>query len=286
MTRLKDLRDKMISELSLLYPENESASIVNLLFESVAGISRNDISLHPGKIIDTVTVAGLLEKHAELMMHKPIQYVTGHAYFYGTELDVNPFVLIPRSETEELVKWVVDDQFKQEGLNILDIGTGSGCIIVALYHQLNAAKLTGIDISNQALLTASANAEKAGIIADFLQLNILDKKEWGRLEKFDLIVSNPPYVREMEKQVMKPNVLDYEPSVALFVPDDDPLLFYRAIARFSKLKLNPHGKAYLEINEKLAHETIQLFEDEGFSQVTLKNDLHGKERLIRCCLIP
>ena len=284
MDKLKELRESMIQKLSGIYPEKECVSLVNWLFFSVAGIDKKDFSLDPGSLDEAKIKNELLEKLEELMLYKPIQYVTGTAYFYDLELDVNPSVLIPRPETEELVKWVYDDFKNQKDLRILDIGTGSGCIILALGSMLKQTHLTAIDISETAIKTASGNADKYLIDIGFKKINMLEEKEWDEMGTFDLIVSNPPYVRESEKSLMKPNVLEYEPPEALFVTDEDPLLFYRAIARFSRLKLSQNGKLYLEINENLGNETVLLLKSEGFTDIILKKDIAGKDRMVKCCL--
>jgi len=285
MDKLKELRDKMIREMNKIYPEKECFTLVNWLFFSVAGIEKKDFSLDPGRLVEPKTKAELMQKLGELKMNKPIQYITGTAYFHDLELEVAPSVLIPRPETEELVKWVADENKEYSGLRVLDIGTGSGCIILALGRLLKKPQLTGIDISQQALSIASRNAEKYATRVDFRKIDILKEMEWNKLEKFDLIVCNPPYVRLSEKAGMKKNVLDYEPSQALFVPDNDPLLYYRAIAGFSKLKLSQNGKIYIEINENLGKETVLLLKSEGFTEIILKKDLQGKDRMIRCRLI-
>ncbi|NTV83827.1 MAG: peptide chain release factor N(5)-glutamine methyltransferase, partial [Bacteroidales bacterium] len=215
MAKLKELRDKMIHQLKSIFPENESINMVHILFFSVAGIEKKDFSLDPERQIGDKLTKELWEKLNELLDHKPVQYVTGRSAFYDMELEVNPSVLIPRPETEELVKWIADDHKAEQGLKVLDIGTGSGCIILALGRLLNKPELTAIDISREALVTASVNAEKYGIRVDFRQLDILDEKAWDQMGTFDLIVSNPPYVRESEKSLMQPNVLNYEPGQAL-----------------------------------------------------------------------
>jgi release factor glutamine methyltransferase len=282
VNQLKELRDRMIRELSGIYPKKESENLVHFLLYSVAGIEKKDFSLDPERLIGEELNDLLLVKLAEIKEHKPVQYVTGKAYFHGIELEVNPYVLIPRPETEELVKWVADDHKDDQGLKVLDIGTGSGCIILALGRLLNYAKLTAIDISGDALKTAMHNADILGIKVDFRSVDIINEAEWGKLETFDLIVSNPPYVRESEKSQMQPNVLNYEPHTALFVPDDDPLIFYRAIARYAKSRLAEGGELYLEINENLGNDVIKLLESEGFTEIVLKKDMQGQDRMIRC----
>ena len=282
MYRVKELRDNIILELSKIYSEEESMNMANWLLHSVAGIEKKDIILDPDSLVNDTIEAELFEKLGELMAHKPIQYVTGTAYFHDLELEVNPSVLIPRPETEELVQWVADDQRGKTGLKILDIGTGSGCIILVLGKLLNDPDLTAVDISDGALQTGLRNAAKHGINASFKRVDILAKQEWNELGTYDLIVSNPPYVRESEKSGMQANVLHYEPAAALFVPDSDPLLFYRAIAKFSRQHLSKNGMLYLEINENLGKEVRLLLKDEGFSEIILRKDMQGKNRIVRC----
>jgi len=274
----------MVQELVAIYPEKECYNLVNSLIFSVTGIEKKEIALDPGRIIEEDIENLLSQGLHELLGHKPVQYVTGIAYFYGLELAVNPSVLIPRTETEELVKWVADDHKEKAGLKVLDIGTGSGCIILALGRLLKQPHLTALDVSENAIKTASVNADRSGIRVDFKMINILDESEWDELGIYDLIVSNPPYVKESEKSLMQSNVLDFEPSQALFVPDDEPLLFYRAIAGFSRQHLSGNGKLYLEINENLGKEAVFLLKNEGYAEIFLKKDMQGKDRMIRCSL--
>ena len=189
-------------------------------------------------------------------------------------------MLIPRPETEELVQWILESDLKTEPI-ILDIGTGSGCIALALKSNIPAAKVYGVDFSKEALKTAAQNGKENNLEVDFLQADILnwEQKSWNRP---DLIVSNPPYVRELEKEKMQSNVLDYEPETALFVSDSDPLLFYRRIAEFALKYLNPNGDLFFEINENLGNETLKMLELMGFQNCTIKADLFGKERMLRC----
>jgi release factor glutamine methyltransferase len=282
MYQVRNLKYNMLRELNKIYPEQESLNLVSWLFDSIAGIKKMDIDLDPGILIEEKTKEQLLSKLGELMAFKPIQYVIGKAYFYGLELEVDSSVLIPRPETEELVKWIADDHKKRAGLNVLDIGTGSGCIILALGKLLKNPHLTAVDISKDALRMAKKNADKYQADVDFKKVNILEENEWNEPGTFDIIVSNPPYVRESEKSMMMPNVLDYEPYPALFVPDRDPLLFYRAIAGFSREHLQENGKLYLEINENFGKEVRVLLEDEGFSDVLIRKDMRGKDRMVRC----
>jgi release factor glutamine methyltransferase len=284
--QLKELRDKMVQELGVIYPERECYNLVNSLVFSIAGIEKKDIAVDPGKLIGEDVENLLYQGLHELMGHKPLQYVTGLAYFYGLDLAVNPSVLIPRPETEELVKWIGDDYREKTGLKVLDIGTGSGCIILALGKLLMQPRLTAVDISEHAIRTASGNAGKYGIEVEFIKVNILNENEWNELGTFDIMVSNPPYVRESEKSGMQANVVDYEPPEALFVPDNDPLIFYRAIVQFSRKHLSANGKLYLEINENLGKEAVNLIKNEGYTEIILKKDMHGKDRMIRCGGLP
>jgi release factor glutamine methyltransferase len=280
MVRLKEFRNRLIAQLNAVYPGKEGANIIHILFSDIAGIDPKDIQLNPDRVISQELESKLTVCAEELLKNKPVQYVTGKAFFYDLELEMNPSVLIPRPETEELVKWIVDDHKNVDSLRILDIGTGSGCIILALGKLLQVPDLTAIDNSKEALLTAGRNAGKNSLTVNFMLIDILDKQQWGKLGQFDIIVSNPPYVRDSEKQLMKPNVLNYEPDSALFVPDDDPLVFYHAIAKFAKSHLQDGGKLYVEINENLGNDVLQLFIDEGFFDVILRKDFHGKDRLV------
>jgi release factor glutamine methyltransferase len=281
MTMLKELRDRMVRELSAIYPAREAASIIGSLIFSVTGIDRKAIAFEPGMVIKDDIEKVLQDMLEELKAYKPVQYVTGQAHFYGLDLSVNPSVLIPRPETEELVKWAADDHKDKPGLKVLDIGTGSGCIILAISGLLLNPKLEAFDISEDAIKTASANALRYNIKVEIKKISILDEIGWSALGEYDLIISNPPYIRESEKRLMQANVLDYEPQLALFVSDDDPLLFYRAIAGFSKQHLSKKGKLYLEINENLGNETVNILKVEGFSEVVLRKDISGKDRMIR-----
>ncbi len=222
----------------------------------------------------------------ELKTGKPLQYVLGETEFYGLRFKVNPSVLIPRPETEELVEWIISDLPKPktsiEGLKIIDIGTGSGCIPISLKKNLPEAQLFALDISPEALDVSIQNAALNQTTVNFIQadiLNLLNKQLIA--EKFGIIVSNPPYVTDAEKEQMLPNVLQHEPHLALFVPDNDPLIFYKAIADFAIKHLDTTGSLYLEINENLGEETVQLLKQMGFKKIVLRQDLSGKDRMIR-----
>lgn len=284
MIPVKKLRDRMIQELNRIYPENESRTIAEILISKLSGIDRIDLLIDPERVLDDDLEATLGNKLAELMASKPLQYVTGRAYFYDFEIEVNPSVLIPRPETEELVRWVLNDFRDDPGLKILDIGTGSGCIIIALGRHLKKSSLTAVDSSPGAIITATRNAASLGVEVNFIEADLFDAKNIEKMGKFDLIVSNPPYVMQRERAGMHPNVLNFEPHSALFVPDDDPLVFYRAISKIARQNLTSGGKLYLEFNESLGLATANIFKEAGFDEVSLKSDMQGKERFLRCRL--
>ncbi len=209
----------------------------------------------------------------------PIQYLKGSANFLGLDFFVDNRVLIPRPETEELVQWIIDDNLDVKGLKVLDIGTGSGCIAITLAARLNGAIVQACEVSQKALEVAAFNAQSNGVEVGFLKLDILTEELPHN--GVDIIVSNPPYVLDKEKAQMKKNVLDYEPHCALFVPDSNPLLFYKAIAAKAFKALKPNGRLYLEINENLGIETVNCLHMAGFTDVVLRNDLRGKDRMVK-----
>jgi release factor glutamine methyltransferase len=214
------------------------------------------------------------------MAHEPVQYVLNEAWFYGLKFYVDQNVLIPRPETEELVDQLITDcKFPIDELNILDIGSGSGCIAISIKTKLRKAEVWSCDISKEALEAAKKNATALGADVNFVHLDFLDKTARENLPSFDIIISNPPYVPEKDKTTMQPNVLNYEPATALFVPDNDPLIFYRAIAEFGKTHLNKNGKVYAEIHESLGNDTMELFRSKGY-KAEVRKDMQGKERMI------
>ena len=220
----------------------------------------------------------------QILKCRPVQYVLGEAWFSGLRLFINENVLVPRPETDELVDWITKDLsnviYDFPAFKILDIGTGSGCIPLGLKKKLFKVALTGIDISDKALEVAKKNSDTYMANVDFKKLDFLDESKWEVLDVFNVIVSNPPYVKETEKATMHKNVLDYEPAIALFVSDEDPLLFYRKIALFSQKHLAENGFIYVEINENLGQETVALFNSYGFA-TQLKKDMQGKNRMIK-----
>lgn len=273
-------KDHFFHTLSGEYPKEEIGSFFHILTQEYLGLSRLDIALQPHLQISPEALQTLESALGRLMQHEPIQYITGHTEFYGLNFKVNPHVLIPRPETEELVQWILEDHQSAEisAPEILDVGTGSGCIAVSLAKHLPAARVSAIEISEGALKTAKENASQNAVKVNFFLQDILKTDE---LEgNYDIIVSNPPYVRELEKQEMQPNVLKNEPAGALYVKDEDPLLFYEKIGELAKSGLNSDGKLYFEINQYLAKETSELLREKGFL-VELRKDIFGNYRMLK-----
>lgn len=281
---LKTLRIGFKNFLGHLYPSGEIESFFSILSEKYLKLSRIDIALYPDREISIKEAAEFQNALIRLKENEPIQYIVGETEFSGLPFKVNKHTLIPRPETEELVQWIVDDfqkdEKKRNEFKILDIGTGSGCIAISLAKHLADAEVSAIDISEEALQLATENAELNGVKVNFICNDILTTKALPY--KYDLIVSNPPYVRELEKSKMMPNVVNFEPDIALFVKDDDALLFYRAIARLALHHLKLSGKLYFEINEYLGEELFQLLSEEGFKGIQLKKDIYGKDRMLKC----
>ncbi|MHC1702608.1 MAG: peptide chain release factor N(5)-glutamine methyltransferase [Tenuifilaceae bacterium] len=266
--------------LSDAFSEQEIQSLQRMIFEKKLGLQLHEIYLNPNLKISEIDTKSILDIVSELISNKPIQYIFGEADFFGLVFKVAEDVLIPRPETEELVDWIIKS-VDDNPLSILDIGTGSGCIAVSLAANLPKAKITAIDISNSALEVARYNAKANSVDVDFFLIDILDSNQIILNYPFDIIVSNPPYIRESEKKLMKPNVLEHEPYTALFVSDIDPLIFYREIAQKSLKLLKPGGKVYCELNEALADETCLVFAEFGYTKIEVRKDLNGKNRMIK-----
>ena len=270
-------------QLSLLYSKQEIESISKLIFEKVLGLSRLQVHLNQLTTIPEANLAQIKEILRRLIQFEPIQYILGETEFYGLPFKVNSSVLIPRPETEELVDWIITD-YRQLTPDILDIGTGSGCIPITLVKNLPGASAEGWDISTDALIVAKENANINKVNIGFYYADVLSQTFPSHPHKYDIIVSNPPYVTDSEQSLMLNNVTDYEPHIALFVPDKDPLLFYRSIADIALIQLKQGGNLYFEINEKLGRETADLLVSKGFRNVILKKDINGKERMIKADL--
>ena len=281
---VSDLKSNFIKELSEIYPSEEIESIFNILTEKYLNLSRVDVALNRNEIISKVNIVKFDRVIDRLKTFEPIQYIIGETEFFGLPFKVNSHTLIPRPETEELVQLILDEvsQFKNKSelLEVLDIGTGSGCIAISLAKNLPRAQVSALDISNDALMVAKKNAEINQVSLSFFECNILTCQSLPR--NYDIIVSNPPYVRELEKEFMEANVLAHEPGLALFVEDSDPLLFYRKIAALAKVNLKPNGALFFEINEYLGEDMASLLEDMGFQRIEIKKDIYGKDRILRC----
>lgn len=283
---LKDYKLKFVEILSPIYDEMEVESFFYLILEHLHHLKRIDLALNPGFQIAESELGKWDEILSDLKTEKPIQYILGETEFYGLKFKVNENVLIPRPETEELVELILveNQKPKVESLKILDIGTGSGCIAISLAKNLPNTQVFAIDVSKKALETAKENATLNGVEVNFIQQNILEINDLTldlRLSTFDVIVSNPPYVRMLEKEEIKPNVLENEPHLALFVEDDDALLFYRKIAQLAMKNLTENGKLYFEINQYLGKETVELLDGLGFKNIELIKDIYNNNRMIR-----
>ena len=265
-------------QLKEIYIENEIDSLFFIALEYVTSISKIEYILQKEEEISEEKLIELKFILEELTKNKPIQYITKNAYFYGLNFYVNEKVLIPRQETNELVDWVLMSVTHSKPIKILDIGTGSGCIAITLKKNLPLSEVFAIDISNEAIQVAQKNANNNEVEINFLQKNILEINDLK--SNFDIIISNPPYVRELEKLEMAPNVLDNEPHLALFVPDNNPLLFYEKITEIALKNLTEDGMLFFEINQYLSEETKKMIENKGFKNVTLRKDLQENYRMI------
>lgn len=268
------------SELKNLYPESEIQAFTRIILESVCGWDYTQQILKRNEILAEEDRQKIKSIVARLKNAEPLQYILGETEFYGLKLDVNPSVLIPRPETEELVQWILESTGNEKH-RILDVGTGSGCIALALKKGSKSATVSGVDISESALETARKNALKNNLEVEFFQSDMLDweSKRWNN---FDVIVSNPPYVRQCEKVEMKTNVLDHEPENALFVSNENPLVFYRSISLFAKKYLPAGGFLFFEINENFGEEIRLLLEGFEFQDIQIRKDLNHKIRMA-CC---
>ena len=260
--------------------QGEASALALMLIEETTGLSRTQILTGSAYIPDTSL---LLSRAQAIAGGTPIQHILGYAYFMGMKLKVNPSVLIPRPETEELIKWVLETTPAPS--SILDIGTGSGCIAIALKRALPQAHVTALDISPEALTIAQENARNNNADIDFLQYDILNSQLSTLNFQLSTIISNPPYICRSEADEMDKNVLDHEPHLALFVPDDDPLLFYRAIATQAIHLLVPGGKLFFEINRRFASELQSLLLSLGYTDVTLRTDPFGNKRMIKAQIV-
>jgi release factor glutamine methyltransferase len=284
--KLKAVQKEFQQRLRTLYDLEEIDNFFYMTLDHFFEIKKISLALNPQKFLndnDTKTVFRVLD---ELEKERPIQYILGQTEFCGLTVQVNPSVLIPRPETEELVSWILKDAIGKKSLDVLDIGTGSGCIAIALSSAMENARVFGMDLSETALETSRKNAKLNKTPVRFVEADVLQLTS-GDLDllfgglKFDIIVSNPPYVRTSEKETIKNNVLKHEPHLALFVPDNDALLFYRKIIQLALEILKPRGELYFEINEYLGESVEQLLIDSGFVDVELKTDSFNKNRMVK-----
>jgi len=276
----------LLNQLRTIYPEEEADQITDWVMENLTGSKKVERMIYKNTSITDKEKLRLQQITERLMQHEPVQYVLNEAWFCGLKFYVDKNVLIPRPETEELVEWIISTpiaiggKFPIDTLKILDVGSGSGCISIALKRKLRKAEVWSCDISEDALQVAQKNANDLSVDVNFLHLDFLNKKQREKLSSFDIVVSNPPYVPERDKEQMQPNVLKYEPAMALFVPDNDALIFYKAIADFGKRHLNKSGTIYIEIHENIGEAVSQLFLSSNYS-IELKKDMQGKERMIK-----
>ena len=276
---IKALKEFFQDELGRIYPKEEILSFFYLLSEAYLSKSRIDLALTPILEVNPDQETSFLKALEQLKMEYPIQYIIGYTEFMDLVFEVNEQVLIPRPETEELIRWTLASTSKKTNNTILDIGTGSGCIPIVLAKHLPESSIEAIDVSATALEVATRNARRHEVVINFIQNDIL--KMDTLQNDYDIIVSNPPYVRESEKKLMRDNVLRYEPDLALYVSDTDPLLFYKQIAKLAAKGLKPNGYLYFEINQYLGAALCELLESLDFKNIELKKDIYGADRMIR-----
>jgi len=269
------------NELTSLYPEQEIDGIAAIIFQELFDLQRHEIQFHFNKKVKNDDFKRFMDIVSRLKKHEPVQYILGNTEFYDLRFNLTPAVLIPRPETEELVRWIIEENRHVE-LNILDIGTGSGCIAIALKKNLAGSKVYASDVSASVIEIAKKNADKLDQVITLFVEDITNKASWIKNRRYDIIVSNPPYIPEKEKKIMGRNVTESEPGKALFVPDDDPLLFYRHIAEFGLIHLDIKGKMYLEIHERFGEKVKELLSTYNYNNIVIRKDINGKDRMVRC----
>ena len=283
--KIKQYRELFIKTLSPIHGEGEAESFFYLILEAKHQLKRIDLALRSDLNFTDAEILVWKILVEQLKVEIPIQYLLGKTSFFGLDFEVNSSVLIPRPETEELVEWILECQkskIETGKLRILDIGTGSGCIAISLAKNIFNAQVVAIDVSEKALATAANNAETNKVDVTFISQNILQTDDLG--QQFDIIVSNPPYVRNLEKQEIKKNVLDNEPHLALFVEDSDALIFYRKIAELAQKNLVSNGQLFFEINQYLGNETLTLLAEMGFKNIELRKDIYGNDRMLKATI--
>ena len=277
---------KAREQLQDIYGTREAAQLTDMLIENICGLTRTQRIIQQKNInLSPVQQQTLLSYLQELLAHRPVQYVLHEAWFADKKFYVDENVLIPRPETEELCEWIISDynSFKTKSSPvILDVGTGSGCIAITLKNKIPSAEIFAADISPGALQVAEKNASAQNAHIHFCEMNFLDRNEWSRLPQFDIIVSNPPYIKKSEAAAMQENVLSYEPHTALFVENDDACIFYSEIALFAAEHLYAGGRLYFEINEAHAGDVRELLQSQSLDNIELRQDMYGKNRMMRC----
>ena len=276
---IEKARGYILHELRGVYSESEIKSMFRIVLHSEFDISDTDILLNPDKEFSQSHASRYFDIVKDLVKEVPLQHILGETEFYGLNFKVNKNTLVPRPETEELVEWIISENI-HNNTSILDIGTGTGCIPVSLKSNIEGSEVYAVDISDKALKVAEDNAKKNSVDVTFINADILTEKPFSEI-KFDVIVSNPPYVMNKEKELMSKNVLDYDPHLALFVDDNNPLIFYDKIAEYASERLKKGGKLYLEINEALGEEICKCIKNYGFGDIVLRKDINGKDRMIR-----
>jgi release factor glutamine methyltransferase len=280
---IKSAYQNLISTLLSHHSEGEAHSIARIVFEDAFEV----FNFKKETALCDTQLSHYQEIESRLANNEPVQYILGEADFYGLKFNVNSSVLIPRSETEELVAWVIETAKENPSLQtVLDIGTGSGCIPITLKKEMPQLSVSALDVSDEALETALGNAKKNKVEVGFLEADILEEKSWKVLQRFNIIISNPPYIPLREKALMPQQVLENEPHLALFTTDEDPLIFYRKIAEFAHNHLHEEGYLFFECNEFNVEEVKEVVLKIGFIQVEIKKDMQGKDRMIRAQVTP
>ncbi len=282
---IQEAYKKLLFQLGELYDNREAANIADMVIEHITGYQKTNRIIHKNVLLNIQQEVQLQKFTEQLLQSKPIQYVLQEAWFAGMNFFVNENVLIPRPETEELIEWI-SQEIRNQNINaktVLDVGSGSGCIPIALKKKNESILISSLDISKDALIVARKNASDLDTQVNFFEFDFLDEKRWNELSDFDVIVSNPPYIKQSESKDMRKNVIDFEPHIALFVHDSDPLIFYKKLAAFGKKHLSKNGKIFAEINENLGKDVIDLFVNENYS-IEIRKDFSGKDRMIKVVL--
>jgi len=278
-----EARTEIVKQVSSVYDSEEAKNIADLVVEHISGLTRMEQISSKKNYLTCEQLDEADHLTERLKKNEPVQYVLGYAWFAGMKFTVNKNVLIPRPETEELADWIVKDILSTEQLaaSIIDVGTGSGCIPVALKKKLPLTDVSAIDVCSEALFVATENAITHEAFINFLLLDFLEEKKWEELGRYNIIVSNPPYVKTSEAAAMHERVKIFEPHLALFVQDDDALIFYKKLGLFARKHLLPGGSIYVEINEAHAQDVVACFTNAGLKSVTVKKDMQGKERMVK-----